>query len=328
MRRLSLQRIARSIPGILVGTILASSSLLACTRTTPSDTAHEPGGNAPSTPGRPEIQPSASVLRPSGDTLDPLSTTTKAAPPTSSTRERPRSPSIVDGPHQLLLAPERPIYFAFPNAAGAEAGASGHLRLIGHLHGMCGAPSYACGKWVGAAVESGFLICPTGNGRCGDSPVGPPSWEAPSWSELVALMDADLEASIAKVAAKYPSGFRRDGAVLTGYSRGAFAAPVIARRHPGRWPYLVLIEANAPLKVAELCKSGVLAVSLVAGEWGTEIEGERKTETELVAAGFPARLFVMPKTGHLYSDDMERVMHDALAFVLANTKTPPPCERP
>lgn len=141
-------------------------------------------------------------------------------------------------------------------------------------------------------------------------------------------MDADLEASIAKVSAKYPGAFRRDGAVLTGYSRGAFAAPVIARRHPGRWPYLVLIEANAPLKVAELCKSGVLAVALVAGEWGTELEGGRKTEGELLAARFPARLFVMPKTGHLYAEDMESVMHDALAFVLSNTTTPPPCERP
>jgi hypothetical protein len=130
-------------------------------------------------------------------------------------------------------------------------------------------------------------------------------------------MDHDLESSIAKVEKKRGPVFRREGAVLTGYSRGAFAAPLIARNHPGRWPYLVLIEANAPLSAASLRKAGVRAVALVAGELGTEITGMRKTEQELHAANFPARLFVMRKTGHPYSDDMEDVMHAALGFVLS-----------
>jgi hypothetical protein len=169
---------------------------------------------------------------------------------------------------------------------------------------------------MGAGTAAGAMVCPTGNARCGDSPNGPPSWEAPSWKELVAAMDHDLEASIAKVSAKHPGAIRREGAVLTGYSRGAYAAAPIARMHPGRWPYLVLIEANVPLSADGLKKAGVRAVALVAGERGTEIAGETKTVAALEAAGFPAKLFVMPKTGHLYAD-MERVMTEALAFVLA-----------
>lgn len=109
--------------------------------------------------------------------------------------------------------------------------------------------------------------------------------------------------------------------MLTGYSRGAYAAPVLARMHPGRWPYLVLIEANAPLSAEALRNAGVRAVALVAGELGAEIAGERKTERELVKAGFPARLFVMPRTGHLYSEDMDRVMAEALAFVLVEGRS-------
>lgn len=130
-------------------------------------------------------------------------------------------------------------------------------------------------------------------------------------------MDGDLEASIAKVAARHEGSIRREGAVLTGYSRGAYAAPVVARRHPGRWPYLVLIEANVSLTAEALRRSGVRAVALVAGEQGAELAGERRTASELAERGFPAKLVVMPKTGHLYSDDMERVMAEALSFVLS-----------
>ena len=191
-------------------------------------------------------------------------------------------------------------------------------RLVGHLHGICYPPSYSAGRWLGAAVAIGVLVTPTGNARCGDPSVGPPSWEAPSWEELVTIMDADLERSIAKVQAKHPGSIRRDGAILTGFSRGAYAAPVIARAHPGRWPYLVLIEANVPLSAASLRKAGVRAVALLAGEVGTEMAGERKTAAELAQAGFPVRLFVMPRVAHLYPEEMDTLMHDAFEFVLSH----------
>ena len=174
----------------------------------------------------------------------------------------------IDGPHEeLALDAGRSIYYALPKD-GARP-----LRLIGHLHGMCGPPSYACGKWIGAGTAVGLMVCPTGNAKCGDSPYSPPSWEAPTWTELVGIMDADLEASIAKVAKKKKDAagdplFTREGAILTGYSRGAFAAPGIARAHPGRWRHLVLIEANVPLSAAGLQKAGVKSVALVAGEAG------------------------------------------------------------
>jgi pimeloyl-ACP methyl ester carboxylesterase len=169
---------------------------------------------------------------------------------------------------------------------------------------------------MGAGASVGLLVCPTGNAHCGASPLGPPSWEADTWPELLALMDADLEAAIAKVAQKRPGEMSRDGAVLTGYSRGAYAAVPIARKHPGRWPYLVLIEADVPVTATAMRAAGVRAVAFVGGEQGTQIAGERKTTEALAKEGFPARLFVMRKTGHLYSDDMEGVMRDALAFVI------------
>jgi len=227
------------------------------------------------------------------------------------------APPAVDGPHSLALAPGRSVFYALPGQSPAAHAGSPPWRLVGHLHGICYPPSYSAGRWLGAAVDVGVLVTPTGNAHCGDSENGPPSWEAPSWEELVAIMDGDLERSVAKVAAKHPGSIRREGAVLTGFSRGAYAAPVIARMHPGRWPYLVLIEANVPLSAAGLRKAGVRAVAFLAGEVGTELAGERKTDAELTQAGFPSRLFVMPRVGHFYPDDMEKLMADALAFVLS-----------
>jgi predicted esterase len=138
--------------------------------------------------------------------------------------------------------------------------------------------------------------------------------------ELVGIMDRDLETSIAKVESRRRGAIRKDGAILTGYSRGAYAAPFIARSHPGRWRFLILIEANAPLSAPQLRASGVRAVALVAGEQGDQIAGMRKTESDLEREGFPAKLFPMKKTGHLYSEDMEYVMHDALTFVLSHER--------
>lgn len=225
----------------------------------------------------------------------------------------PLDKEAIDGPHEeMSLDAGRPVWYALPKR---EAGAP-PLRLVGHLHGVCGGPPYACGKWIGSGTAAGVMVCPTGNAHCGESPYSPPSWEAATWAELVGLMDQDLETSIAKVGAKKKGAFTREGAILTGYSRGAYAAPQIARSHPNRWRHLVLIEANVPLSVAGLKAAGVRSVALVAGEQGDQIPGMRKTEAALEGESYPVKLFVMKKTGHPYSADMEDVMAAALSFVL------------
>lgn len=281
---------------------------MACARTAPVEPPQTTPSGTPSSSSASGSPPSSSDAAPSAGIETLLDAGAVAWSPAPLT--------MIDGPHEeLSLDAGRPIFFAMPRSA------SGELRLVGHLHGMCGPPSYACGKWIGAGTDVGVMVCPTGNARCGDPATGPASWEAPSWMELVGIMDKDLESAVAKVEAKHRRRIRRDGAILTGYSRGAYAAPVIARMHPGRWPYLVLIEANAPLSGASLRTAGVHAVALVAGEQGAEITGMRKTQASLESSGFPSKLIVMRRTGHLYSDDMEYVMHEALTFVLSHEPT-------
>jgi hypothetical protein len=289
-------------------TIFAIMPAAACARTTVESTPATPSPDAATLPAsenaaaRPPAVPDAAAD--SGPDAPEMDATAAWSPLPA---------SDIDGPHELPLEPGRPVWYALRKAGPRPR------RLVGHLHGICGPPVYACGKWIAAGVETGVLVCPTGNAKCGDSPVSPASWEAPSWTELVTIMDHDLEASVAKVEAKHKGSIDRSGAILTGYSRGAYAAAVIARlpKNKNRWPYMVLIEANVSLSAASLKAAGVRAVALVAGELGNEISGERATVEALERDGFPARLFVMKKTGHVYSDDMEYVMHDALTWVVA-----------
>ena len=207
------------------------------------------------------------------------------------------------GPFEEAFEGKRKVYYVIPRHPGKG-------RLIANLHGVCNPPGYACGYWVEAASKAGFLVCPEGNSHCG--PGGPPTWTEP-----VAKMDADLEQAIRVVDAAHPGEMVREGSVLTGFSLGAYAAVQIARNHPGRWPYLVLNEADVPLDVAQLRAAGVRAVALLAGENGSQVAGERRTAERLAKQGFPARLWVMKGAGHYYSGDIDALMAEAIAFVLA-----------
>jgi len=218
------------------------------------------------------------------------------------------------GPFEVPFEGKRNVYFVVPPVKGASK------RLIANLHGVCNPPGYACGYWIGAAADVGFLVCPTGNSHCG-GPSGPPTW-----SEPATRMDADLERAIATVDAAYPGEISRDGAILTGFSLGGTVAAQIALAHPGRWPYLILTEASPPLDARTLRAAGVRAVAMLAGEIGGQVAGERKTVDRLKRDGFPARLWVMKGAGHHYSADIDALMAEALAFVLASDPDAGPSE--
>ncbi len=209
------------------------------------------------------------------------------------------------GPHEAVMLPGRNVWWALAKYEDEH-------RLVAGLHGQCGGPSYACGSWIDAGTERGFMVCPTGNEHC-TSPMGPPSWD-----ESFALMDQDLELGIKIAQKKTDAGFDREGSVLVGFSRGGWAAIDLVRMHPGRWPYLILIEADVTINKAYLDASKVRAVAMVAAELGTELPGEKKSVDQMKAANYPAELFIMPRTWHLYSTNIDEIMRNALDFVLAH----------
>jgi predicted esterase len=211
------------------------------------------------------------------------------------------------GPYEFPFLPGRDVFVVLPRST------AGPQRLLANLHGVCNPPGYACGYWVQASSEQGLLVCPTGNARCGAE-----AYNAPTWTSTYAKMGEDLEKAIEVVMQRYPDAVTREGAVLTGFSKGAYAAVEIALRNPGRWPYLILNEADVALSDRKLREAGVRAVALLAGERGSQLAGERRTVQALTARGFPARLWVMPRAGHFYSDNIDQLMREALEFVLSH----------
>jgi pimeloyl-ACP methyl ester carboxylesterase len=210
------------------------------------------------------------------------------------------------GPFDIPFDGTRNVYVVAPTSP------KNPQRLIAFLHGICNPPEYACGLWTQTSTQLGFLVCPTGDARC-----GPGQYNAPTWGKPEGQIDVDLEHAIDATIARFPDAITRDDAVLCGFSRGAYMAVKFASAHPGRWPYLVLNEANVTLSVEQLKKAKVRAVALIAGELGGQIGGERKTAATLAKQGFPARFWPMPKAGHFYSDDIAQIMKEAIEFVTA-----------
>ncbi len=242
--------------------------------------------------------PSASVAVPSVS-----ASVVASAPPPPAVRET--GPFEID--FQSGAAKQRKVYFVAARRADKPQ------RLVAMLHGVCNPPAYACGLWAETAKELGFLVCPQGAGTCGKA-----MYDAPTWTGGATDMDADIEASVAAVSAVYPQQIDREGAVLVGFSRGGYAAISIAAAHPGRWPFLVINEANVSLSVPQLVAAKVRAVALLAGEKGSQVQGERLTAQALEKAGFPARLWVMPNAGHHYSEDIPALMKEAIEWVVAH----------
>lgn len=282
-------------PLLLAVATVALVALAACVRSQ-KDRA-TPTASTPSSPA--VAAPSASAAPPPGASA--AASASASAPAPIASAEPPRG----IGPYEAPYIGKRKVYFAVPPNKTPGA------RLIGSLHGVCNPPGYTCGYWLAEGTSYGIMVCPEGNARCGGV------YDPPTWTVGSTQMDADLEKAIAVVEELHPGEIRREGAVLTGFSRGAYAAVDIVKRHPGRWPYLILNEADVSLEAKDLRAAGVKAVALIAGEYGSQAAGEQKTAKKLAAQGFRARFWVMPKAGHFYSADIGDIMRQAMDFVLA-----------
>ena len=217
------------------------------------------------------------------------------------------------GPYAFDFADARSVYVIAPTSRRRPQ------RLITFLHGMCNPPEYACGLWLDTGAQLGFVVCPTGDARC-----GPAQYNAPTWAKPEPKIEDDVERAIATTMEQFPGEISRDDEVLCGFSIGGYMAVHFAAAHPGRWPYLVINEANVSLSVPMLKKAQVRAVALIAGELGGQIQGERATAKALEAQGFPVKFWMMPQAGHYYSGNIGEIMQEAIEFVTSVPAAIPP----
>jgi predicted esterase len=188
-------------------------------------------------------------------------------------------------------------------------GTASREPLVVMLHATCMQPAAVC-NWFGeAGRDTGWLVCPSGNGTCG----GEPDWEGSGRTK-----GAFLERAIARVEEQVgPFGDEQPG-VLIGWSRGAFAARdiLVARRDlvARRFRGLVLIAAQVAPDAATLRAAGIHRVVMAAGDYDMSRPMMMGAIDALRRAKMEARFVSLGKIGHVWPTNFETTMREPIAW--------------
>lgn len=204
----------------------------------------------------------------------------------------------------------RPAVFVAPNRTDAPP-----WPLVVILHGNFDRPEWECGWWAPTAATRGWLLCPRGVRRAG-VPRRLDRWtyhgSAPAVRETHAALD--------HLKARFPNLVREDGAILVGFSLGAILAARVMLGARMRFTHAVLVEGGAAVDLSlmrKLRSRGLRRVAYLCGEY-TGCRGRaKKALRRWRRAKVDARLWIMPKVGHNYSDDFDGIGEQVFRWLLA-----------
>jgi predicted esterase len=245
------------------------------------------------------------------------------SPPAPAAAIHAESPVAPSGPApEALAAPEpesgpaRPIDpFTIPDEQGRPIevypplGDASRSPLVVMLHATCMKPASVC-DWFGeAGRDTGWLVCPSGNGTC----AGEPDWEGSGRAKA-----AFLERAIARVEERVGPFVDEQPGVLIGWSRGAFAARdmLVARRDlvSRHFTGLVLIAAQVAPEAATLRAAGVKRIVMAAGDYDLSRPMMTGAIDALHRAGMEARYVSLGKIGHVWPTNFEQTMREPIAW--------------
>lgn len=185
------------------------------------------------------------------------------------------------------------------------------------LHGMCGTAEDICAAASGLGATRGFLVCPAGNGGCGDAS----DWAGDGRTKARFVL-AGLAA--AHEALELPrDGARRD--VLMGFSRGAFVARDVAYESKGQWVGLVLMGAALTPDADRLRAAGIRRVVLASGELDGAHDTMVAAARKLCAKGLPARFVSFGAIYHALPRDLAARLGPSLDWVRGEGRDEPTC---
>jgi hypothetical protein len=249
----------------------------------------------PSPPTDPTGRPSAPglVAADPGDAADAsVPSAAEVAPDASAAL--PAAPTPPLGPEPLEVPG-----FAPASHVGPSGDAGWPRSVVVVLHGNFDRPEWECDLWGEVASSRGFVLCPRG--------VRTPwaSLKEDRWTyKGAARVEAEIEAGLAALEARYPGRVTRKGMVLAGFSLGAILAPGLVESTPGKYTYVFLVEGGVEKldqkRIASLRRAGVAGVGLAMSAPGRR----RLANTaiaQLRAAGLQAIFVDMKGAGHGYS---------------------------
>lgn len=163
------------------------------------------------------------------------------------------------------------------------------------LHGSCGEPKITCGWFQDGDMEATWQVCPAGNSYCGRN--------AYEWSISPApRLEKYLSGGLARVRERYGERISEEGAVLVGFSLGAFAAVSLLSSGTHQFAGVVLVGASVAPTAEQITSAGVARIALVAGDFDSSAPAMQRAAAALKKQGIRARFVSLGQTGHFFPD--------------------------
>jgi hypothetical protein len=108
------------------------------------------------------------------------------------------------------------------------------------LHGNFDRPEWQCDVMRTITDAYPFVLCPRGTPRTD----APRSWDRWEYGAL-ARVEAELDAGLSALSARFPGYVAEGPVVFTGFSLGAILGRAIVRRDPARFPRVLLTEGGS-----------------------------------------------------------------------------------
>jgi pimeloyl-ACP methyl ester carboxylesterase len=233
---------------------------------------------------------------PREQTSDPLVEVSPAPPSDAAPTGEPPPQEGPPGPppdpvqNALLEGPSR-----LPIRVSSPFQEQGPAPLTVLLHGICNNPKVTCGWFQPGDLAPSWQVCPAGNSPCGR--------DSYQWSTSPApRLEEHVSSGLARVQERYGERISREGAVLVGFSLGAFAAVSLLSSGTRRFDGLVLVGASVAPTPEQIALAGVRRVAFAAGDFDSAAPAMRRAAAALEKQGIQARYESLGRTGHVIPD--------------------------
>lgn len=239
-------------------------------------------------------------------------------PPSPAPATRPAPPPLppLEAPRATL---DLPLRGYLPAIAMIPVGTTSPRPVVVATHGLGGGPQWVCPLWRDLAGSSVFVLCPRGQrvpGQADDVALNEAGYRYPTWDTL----DAEIEAALAALRARFP-GRVDDGSVLyAGFSQGANMGVAVMERRPSRYRRAVLTEGGHWRWTAERARAyaegGGERVLFACGRTSCVKEAAASVAL-LEAAGVKAMIVAAEGAGHIAGGRVAAETRGALDWVFA-----------
>jgi predicted esterase len=241
-------------------------------------------------------------------------------------------PAQRDAPVQDSLDPlaapsaamDLPVRGFLPAIAMIPVGTTAPRPVVVATHGLGGGPQWVCPLWREIAGRDVFVLCPRGQrmpGQPDDTPPNDASYRYPTTDTL----DAEIEASLAALSARFPRRVDEKAVLYAGFSQGANMGVALMAKRPSRYRRAVLTEGGHWRWTAERARAyaegGGERVLFACGRPSCVKEAAASAAL-LEAAGVKAKIVAADGAGHVAGGAVAAETRSALNWLFENDARP------